>query len=219
MSYINNCFLPGCDTCLSLFGVGKKRAFQIMKRHSDKFTELADLGSSPCLTQRVKAAALTFIGLLYGCNSCISLNSLRAVMVVERSKTKPRRLPPTDDSLLLHLLRCLYQLMIWKSALQANVVLPNPTEFGYEIDPNNGMYVPQMMAQSASPPELLSDLLCKCSDDCQGNCVCSQNEQPCTKACKCEGSVDSNNFCNNLFTTLATIDDVTSEDDTCTFQS
>ena len=74
-------------------------------------------------------------------------------------------------------------LLVWKGCLPAMQQLPDPLEFGYIIDSESGLLVPQLMSQSLTPPELLSGLVCYCTDICEKDCKCLSNEQPCTKAC------------------------------------
>lgn len=151
-------------------------------------------------------ACVSFVGLLYGCNGCSSLNKLRMKRVLENKKVKPRKLPPTDDSFRLHVLRCSYQIMIWKKALTCIVELPDPKDYGYVTDADTCLYVPQMVNQPLAPPELLNDLVCFCEDVCSEDCVCASNEQPCTQACDC---TQAERTCENVYTVLASI---TSED-------
>ena len=122
--------------------------------------------------------------------------------VLENKKVKPRKLPPTDDSLIQHVLRCCYQLMIWKRALTSLVDLPSPTEYGYIIDADTGLYMPQMIGQPLAPPELLNNLVCCCEDQCSDVCVCATNEQPCTQACGC---AQAEYNCENVFSILSSI--------------
>ena len=81
--------------------------------------------------------------------------------------------------------------------------LSDPLEFGYIIDSESGLLVPQLMSQSVTPPELLSDLVCDCTDMCENDCICLSNEQPCTQACECKTEIEDTDACMNLFTTLA----------------
>ena len=74
------------------------------------------------------------------------------------------------------------------------------------IDSETGQYIPQMMSQPIAPPELINDFVCLCSNKCNEDCICSNNEQPCTQACECKGCVDEIEICQNLFTMLASID-------------
>ncbi|KAH3834576.1 hypothetical protein DPMN_107906 [Dreissena polymorpha] len=80
---------------------------------------------------------------------------------------------------MLHLLRYIYQLLIWRSALSPTS-LPDPVDFGYTVNTESSLYVPQMMTQAAAAPELMSDLVCCCTNSCDAECVCCSNEQPCT---------------------------------------
>ena len=195
--------LTGCDTCFSFHGIGKKKAFQVLRRSANQLKALSDLGTEPKISGPVKAAAFCFVGLLYGHNQCTSLNTLRTSMVLEKFRVNPRRLPPTNDSFMLHLYRCIYQLLIWRGATESMVHLPNPLELGYMVDTQNGSFIPQMMSKTVAPPELLSDLICQCPDQCNADCACSHNEQPCTQVCECKGCLSGSDICQNLFIMLA----------------
>jgi hypothetical protein len=101
-----------------------------------------------------------------------------------KSSAHPRNLPPTVDSLTLHLLRCVVQLWIWRHATTANHQYPSLVDFGYEYDNDGTGIKPRLMSQPAAAPELLNDLVCECSL-CTETCVCFRNKQPCTIACCC----------------------------------
>ena len=59
-----------------------------------------------------------------------SLNDLRCKLASDRKARRVgKKLPPTEDSFLLHLLRAVYQLMIWIQADQGYQDLPDPTEY------------------------------------------------------------------------------------------
>ena len=66
-----------------------------------------------------------------------------------------------------------------------------------------------MMSQSAAPPELMNDLVCKCSNGlCDEACSCFCNEQPCTTASVCKAAMpwdeqSENEICLNIFTILS----------------
>ena len=194
--------LTGCDTCCALFGIGKKKAFKTMMTYSAELQGLADIGKEHSLSLTARLACVSFVGLLYGCNGCLSLNKLRVNRVLENKKVKPRKLPPTDDSFILHVLRCSYQIIIWMESLTSIVELPSPTDYGYEIDTDTGHYIPTLVSQPLAPPELLNDLVCFCEDLCSDACVCTTNEQPCTQACNC---TRAERICENVFTVLSII--------------
>ena len=142
--------LTGCDTCCALFGIGKKTALKTMMTYSAELQGLADIGKEHSLSLTARLACVSFVCLLYGCNGCLSLNKLRVNRVLENKKVKPRK--PTDDSFILHVLRCSYQIMIWMESLTSIVELPSPTDYGYEIDTDTGHYIPTLVSQPLAPP-------------------------------------------------------------------
>ena len=146
--------ITGCDTCSSFHGKGKKKAFQVLRKSASQLEKLAELGSEPTLSAPVKAAAITFVGLLYGCTQCKSLNTLRKSFVLEKAKVKPRKLPPTNDSFTQHLLRCIFQLQVWRKATEPKLNLHSVLykDCGYYTDSKTGLYTPIMMTQSAAAP-------------------------------------------------------------------
>ncbi|XP_053373036.1 uncharacterized protein LOC123541526 [Mercenaria mercenaria] len=195
--------ITGCDTCSSFFGIGKRSAFKLMMSKASLFEGMGCLGDVPDLTSVQINACTKFVGELYGQPNCTSLTMLRVEKVLKNKSVSPRRLPPTDDSFLLHLQRCLLQLIVWKSALLQSPVVPSLISLGYITDATSGLAVPQFMAQPAAAPELLSDLVCNCVDLCESSCCCASAEQPCTTACECKAFVDDVGCCKNIYTYLS----------------
>ena len=110
---------------------------------------------------------------------------------------------PTEDSFLLNLKRCVYQMIMWKQATQAMQNLPIPTNYGCVKD-NDNVISPILMSQSISPPELLNNLVCECGNNCtEVKCVCILNNQPCTDACWCEDIEGGDMMCMNPSTIAA----------------
>ena len=139
-------------------------------------------------------------------NDWTSLNQIRCIKAAK--KVPPKKLPPTSNSFYLHLLRCTFQLMVWKGCLETTNVLPPPTDYGYEMFENTDGTLcmrPQMMSQSPAAPELLNNLACNCENNlCDDKCTCFHNEQPCTLACECKAAVpwdshDKNRLCTNIY--------------------
>ena len=91
---------------------------------------LANIGKGRFPSKEEIKACKFFVGLLYGATHCDSLNKLRVEKVLKFKRVKSRKLPPTDDSFSLHLLRCAYQLHVWKGCLSTILDIPDPTEFG-----------------------------------------------------------------------------------------
>ena len=115
--------LTGCDTYCALFGKGKKKVFKTMMNYSAELQGLAEIGKEHPLSLTAWLPCVPFVGLLYGCNECLSLNKLRVDRVLGNKKVKPRKLPPTDNSFILYVLRGSYQIMIWRESLTSIVEL------------------------------------------------------------------------------------------------
>ena len=198
--------LTGCDTCSAFFGIGKKKVFNLMMQSAMKYQGLKDLGNGS-LSKNQKLACTQFVGALHGNSDCTSLNEIRCTKAAK--KVPAKKLPPTDNSFYLHLLRCTYQFMVWKSCLETTFGLPQQLimVINYFEDTDGKQYMrPQMMSQSPAAPELLNDLACNCDNSvCDDNCTFFRNEQPCTLACKCKAAVpwdtqDENRLCTNVYT-------------------
>lgn len=205
--------MTGCDTVSSFFGHGKKTAFRILKQRAQAYQQLSSLGTTPVLTREQEMAASKFVGALYGSPETTSLNALRCEKASKSIQAK--KLPPTEDSFHLHLLRVVYQLLIWRNSTSPLQELPEVTQFGYVKD-HEGSLQAQLMSQSPAAPELLNSLVCDCST-CENNCPCLENNQPCTTVCECEALLpldqdDNDNCCMNLLT-LNALQNVESESD------
>ena len=106
--------VTGCDTVSAFFGHGKK-VFCLLMTKANKFQALTTLGMG-LLTDVQKEASTKFIAMMYGKPDCHSLNLLRVDMAsatMKKSKLPAKKLPPTDNSFLLHILHSVYQLIIW----------------------------------------------------------------------------------------------------------
>ena len=84
----------------------------------------------------------------------------RKTQVLEKSKVKPRKLAPTNNSFILPYtyFEAYIQLQFWIGATESNLNLQCSLELGYNTESQTGFYTPKLMSQSASAPEMLSDL-------------------------------------------------------------
>ena len=89
---------------------------------------MKELGSSLTISSECKKASIRLICLLYGKDKTC-LDTLRCEMAHKNILGK--KLPPTNDSFTLHLLRVVFQLLIWKQSNQPIQMLPNRLEYGY----------------------------------------------------------------------------------------
>ena len=91
---------------------------------------------------------------------------------MKNKRVKPRHLPPTDDSPLLHLQRCVLKKTDSEKCLGSGISRLSVTEYGCQKDSAIGLISPLMMNQPAIAPELLSDMACSCRNLCEADCVC-----------------------------------------------
>ena len=134
--------LTGCDATSAFYGHGKRKAFKLMVQKCHRFQHLATLGESTNISNQEKVACTRFVSCMYGQESD-TLNALRCKMA--HRNVMGKKLPPTDNSFSLHVLRCAYQLMVWRQAIVPVQDLPDPLDFGY--DKNENTFHPQLMSQ------------------------------------------------------------------------
>ena len=96
--------------------------------------------------------------LLYGRNNCTDINELRCEKATKNNAAK--KLPPTDHSFQLHLLRWVYQLALWRQSLHAMIEIPGHVEYGHARERESQKYYPKLMSQTTATPEQLGVLLC-----------------------------------------------------------
>ncbi|CAC5402432.1 unnamed protein product [Mytilus coruscus] len=162
--------LTGCDTTSSFFGHGKKSVFRLLQQRAGSYNGLATLGSSDLTSDQFKHC-MSFVGDLYGKKDCFSVDRLRCG---KPGKNVPaKKLPPTENSSKLHVLRCIYQLKICRNGNAA---------MHEQVGP---------IIQPAAAPKLLKNLIYECDEhNCSENCTSLEHEQVCTAVCSCGASAD-----------------------------
>ena len=142
-------------------------------KNAEKFQQLSTLGVSQVLTRQGLESAFTFIGELYGTDSCLSLNDLRCHMALSWKRCHVKKLPPREDTFKLHILQCILQLKVWRSALIPIHEYIDPSDYGYEKDSTTQLFLPKCMSQQPAAPELLNGMVCFCkSGECHTGCIC-----------------------------------------------
>ena len=161
--------VSGCDSTSAFFGVGKQKAYKIVKS-SDRFQEaLAAMGEAFDFDENLFPAIQEMVAEFYGVKSCPSINEARYRKFCTKNKVpEPHKLPPTEDELLLHCQRANYVMCIWKSALSANNQYPTPEGRGWLL--TNGILETKWMSQKPAPDSLLEFLSCGCKKSgCRNN--------------------------------------------------
>jgi hypothetical protein len=196
--------VTGCDSTSQFYGLGKKSTWSVLIKHphllsglySGNITEFA----SPANIKLVEQ----YVMVLYSksAEQHQSINSLRAQLF--HTKDDPCKLPPTSDALNLHILRAMYQALVWYCAGVAKPDLPSPETCGWHVD--QGHLVPTLMELEAVPTACRELVSCGCRGDCStARCSCKRASVACIEACKC-------NNCKNNVNRLDESDSESEED-------
>ena len=93
------------------------------------------------------------------------------------------RIPPTSDSLMLHLKCSVYQSSIWASAFLEVIPEEDPEQYGWQVE--DGKLVPIWMTLPLAKDVFHLEIKCSCTKQC-ANCKCIKNKLKCTRMCKCK---------------------------------
>ena len=126
--------ISGCDTASTFWGKGKKSLWQAWKAFEEVTDTFAYLASPPfepldsnCENFR-KIERL--IVLVYDKTSTsLSINQTRRELFCLKNVTM-ERMPPTQNALLQHTKRAVYQACIWVTSTQVQQMIPSPSDHG-----------------------------------------------------------------------------------------
>lgn len=196
--------LTGCDTVSTLYGIGKIKAWKVLKQgHLPPL-----LGDSDTSMEALEATAVRFIARCYGSKSQGTMSEVRfCVWQHKTSRGKSHRfklasLPPTSSAFQLHVRRAHYQACLWKASLQSSPPNVDSTDFGWMADHANQILLPVTLPTGtlAAPEKVLNLLCCSCSsaDACASRrCTCRKSDIACSVFCKC--NMNFNIHCLNPF--------------------
>uniref|UniRef100_UPI00358F36DD uncharacterized protein n=1 Tax=Myxine glutinosa TaxID=7769 RepID=UPI00358F36DD len=176
----------GCDTTSGFHWSSKKKAWRVW----DMLPELTDaflaIAREPFLNVTTESPVFAvlerFVVLLYDSKlSTTSINEARMMMF----KTKPRplnKLPPTQNVLLHHTRRAVYQTGIWTMSTTPTRPTTCPLEFGWVRC--DGGWQPLWMTQPEVSLACREFIKCACAMPCKV-CRCFRANLKCTSLCKC----------------------------------
>lgn len=178
--------LTGCDSNSSLAGVGKKKAWELLKQSNVHQESLSLLGQDPLIDGTIANKCEAFICDLYPCPRKSQSTADERRYVLFRQKQKNEKLPPTSDSLRQHMQRANYQTYVWRHSLTAMQILPSPVGHGWTLE--DGILQPVLMTKDPAPKSLLELTTCNCKKtECLTRCSCNTTGLACTEACNCMG--------------------------------
>ena len=177
----------GCDTTSAFAGKGKVKPLKVLQKCPDFLPCMSNLGKTWELSENQFKALEAFVCRMYLPNqpNCCSVNECRYLMFcTQKGEGDSSQLPPCHDTLYQHSLRANYQAAIWRSSLQQEIEIPDPSGFGWVQEDDNTLGVKWMTGLPA--PQVVLDLLnCDCRRACiVPHCTCISNGLKCTLMCR-----------------------------------
>ena len=140
---------------------------------------------SPVISEEALAGARQLLLQMHGGSQFLNLNELRDHLYCSRDIRDLRALPLTKNAFEQFMLRALYQIYTWKTALATDTQLPSPTDYGWSQE--GCKLLPRYLTQPHSPPNLRRQAPCRCQKRrCVKSCPYIKTG-PCTIACLCGG--------------------------------
>ncbi|XP_061894509.1 uncharacterized protein LOC133644183 [Entelurus aequoreus] len=177
----------GCDTTSAFNGKGKKSAWRAWQAYDAATETFMYLAKHPFQELKVDSEhfqtleRLTVI--LYNRSSPLnSISQTRKELFCQDSRPM-ERLPPTQDALLQHVKRAVFQAGIWATSTDTQQVIPSPKDFGWTKD-ETGSWVPVWITIPEVSIACRELIKCSCKGDCS-SCKCSNANIDCSPLCKC----------------------------------
>ena len=111
------------------------------------------------------------------------INDLRRTMFCEKIQNV-EYIPPTQNALLQHCLRAVYQGSIWITAHDPKMEEPDPCLYGWKKS-SDGVYNPVWMTISEVSHLCRELVKCNCHKACSLMCSCVKAHLKCADLCKC----------------------------------
>ncbi|KAG1686778.1 hypothetical protein GQR58_008588 [Nymphon striatum] len=162
-------------TVSSFYGRGKKTAWQAWKAYKEVTEAFVYIASNPFemldVTSRHFEQLERYCIILYDkTSSFTSVNDTRKELFCKRNKTI-ENLPPTQDALINHTKRALYQAGIWTSSQKPMQHVPSPADWGWTMDADGKRWVPvwRTLDVASKACKELVKCNCKSAKGCTGH--------------------------------------------------
>lgn len=187
----------GCDTTSSFLGIGKRTAWATWNAFPKLTETLTTLLKNPeqmTLDSVHMQHIERFTILMYSktCNAS-HVNEARRLLFSKGTRSLDM-IPPTQQALFQHILRAVYQAIIWMQALKPHQDLPDASDWGWIKDTKSKVWSPfwTILPDASKGCALLFH--CSCLKACKGNCKCSKAHLRCTLLCQCKGGCVNNDM-------------------------
>ena len=177
--------ISGCDTTSAFWEQGRSRSGKLgwrLKRlqtfvylASHPFEPLDSNCENFCKIERL-------ILLVYEKTSTsLSINQTRRELFCLKNVTM-ERMPPTQNALLQHTKRAVYQAFIWVTSTQVQQMIPFPRDYGWGQVDNVWSLLWLTVPELSKPCQNL--IKCTCKGDCS-NCKCGKANLKRSPRCNC----------------------------------
>ncbi|KAL9966137.1 hypothetical protein ACROYT_G024162 [Oculina patagonica] len=186
----------GCDTTSAFLGKGKKSAWEAWNAYPEVTEAFLYVNDNPFNPLEIDSPLFKvlqrFVVVLYDRTSLATdVNTARRELFTKKNRAL-ENIPPTEDSLLNHSNRAIYQASIWTS-LDEQQVVPSPTDFGWKMD--NDRWRPRWTILPEAAKACSELLKCGCRTGCSsGRCKCFKASLPCTELCGCSGGCQNSSL-------------------------
>ena len=179
----------GCDTTSAFRGKGKKSAWNAWKACQEVTEAFNFLAANPFhhlesdSEHFKKIERLTVV--LYEKSSPLGLvNEAREDLFCRKSRS-PDNIPPTQNALLQHTKRAIYQAGIWTTSSTCQAELPSPSHFAWSKTPPANTWEPVWMTVPEISKACSQLLKCTCKRICT-KCKCVKAGLSCSPLCNCK---------------------------------
>lgn len=163
----------GCDTTSAFNGKGKKSAWQAWQAFEDVTGTFVYLASHPFEKLYLDSESFQKLErvtvILYDRTSSLSsVNETRKELFCQKNPPL-EKLPPTQDALLQHIRRTVYQAGIWTTSTQAEPVVPSPQDFAWTKVADSWVadsWVPVLVTMPEVSKACRELIKCSCKGEC-----------------------------------------------------
>lgn len=183
----------GSDTTSQFSGKGKKTAWKTWEAYPSATKGFLFPAKNPfkIVDNKTKEFELIerFTCIMYdGTTELGNINEVRQDLFTQGRQVKMmHNLPPTQDALLQHTNRCLYQSSIWLNSLESFQDAPTPANFGWKYNEETWQPIWMTIPEASQSCRQLIKCGCKVEPLCSNSCFCKKAGLACTALCHCKG--------------------------------
>ena len=179
--------LTGSDTTSFFKGKGKKSSWQAWQAYEQATETLEYIASHPFEhldehSNQFKKIERLIVVLYDRTSPLTSINEAREELFCRKNRSVDR-IPPTQNALLQHVKRAVYQAGIWTTSTLEQQLVPSPNDFGWAKDSKSWTPVWITIPEVSKACSLL--IKCSCKGDCS-HCKCGKAGLVCSPLCNCK---------------------------------